>query len=146
MEAKTGRWWGYIRLTLEAWLHVLLFTVAGAGFAAALLAPTSTVDNPAEGAGIYAPVIALCVGVAFLVDGIATRRMKRPRPLVTVLLALGMMASAYLWLAGEAEVHPMHPGLAFEVGFLFAAASLGTTLLVGSVALNWIAFKEDRVR
>ena len=56
------------------------------------------------------------------------------RKIPGVLIAIGSMASAYLWMAAESEVHPREPALLGTLALLFSLGAV-MTLLVPVTAL-----------
>ena len=52
----------------------------------------------------------------------------RIRRIPSILIGLGSMGSAYLWMAAESETHPLDPELPVTLAILFAMAAVILTL------------------
>ena len=86
-----------------------------------LTAPTD--QDPTGGAGLFAPVVALCVAAMILTEAIKAERLQI-RWVPSIFIGLGSMGSAYLWMAAESDAHPLDPELPLALIILFAAAAL----------------------
>ena len=95
-------------------------TIAAFAFATPMFMSDST--KRIDSAGVYAALIALCMGALILVESLhwegPLSRWRRP--------AIGICAlgSAYLWLANEGEYDPAGLTLLAEIGILFAAVGV----------------------
>ena len=97
---------------------------------AAILAPLGghTNEDPTGGANSMAPILALsAVAITILrgwlrLEGLAER-------LVKTVTSVGLLFSAYFWLAAESEVYPYSTQLIGQLGLL-AAVIVGATVLV----------------
>ena len=97
------------------------------------LLTTPTDQDPTGGAGAFAPLVAICVAAMILAEA-ANAGGLQIRKIPGVLIALGSMASAYLWMAAESEVHPREPALLGTLALLFSLGAV-MTLLVPVTAL-----------
>ena len=88
-------------------LHWIMAVVASAAFADSLLTPP-TIENPTSDAGLVAPVIALCTAAIVFAQAMNPRGLRIQRT-PGIFIGVGSMASAYLWMAAEAETHPTDP-------------------------------------
>ena len=84
-------------------------------------APTD--EDPTGGAGLLAPVVALCVAAMILTEAIKAGELKIRR-FPSIFISLGSMGSAYLWMAGENNSHPLDPELPVALAILFAIPAL----------------------
>ena len=76
-------------------------------------------DDPTGEAGLSAAFIALCVA------GIVMMKIRgKRRRLSKLMLGIGALASAYLWVAGESGIHPKNPEL---------LASISILLIIGAI-------------
>ena len=125
--------------SLVVWGYSAISLVVIAAFWAALSA-TPMDDDPTGGAGTFAPIIALCTAAMWLSESVFARNSKGPRPIPSVLMAGGMLASAYLWMASEAETHPLDPTLATQLVILAIASGIATIsiplMLLGNLRRN----------
>ena len=100
---------------------IVLYCVGSAvgilSFVTALTA-VATPENPAGVAGLYAPLIALSVASMFLVEafGVGIWPSRRWRGAI---VGIGSLASAYLWIADEAGVHPRDPNLLLDLSLIW---------------------------
>ncbi len=121
---------------LKDWLRridVYWYTIAGIFavivFLNALLTD-GTEESPSGVAGWSAGMLAMSVAAIVIVEAaysgsIAVKRWPG------VFLGVVAMASAYLWVAAESEVHPANPGLfAGTIGFWLTCALLAIVVLV----------------
>ena len=86
-----------------------------------LIAPTD--QDPTGGAGLSAPVVALCVAAMILTEAIKAGRLQIRR-IPGIFIGLGSIGSAYLWMAAESNAHPLDPELPLTLAILFAIAAL----------------------
>ena len=113
----------WIRWFFVERFHWAMAIVASVSFATPVFTPRTDV-NPTADAGLFAPVIALCVaGIVFAqalnTGGLSIRRTPG------VLVGVGSMLSAYLWIVSEARAHPTDPGLPVVLLILFGLAVIG---------------------
>ena len=94
-----------------------------------LIAPTD--QDPTGGAGLLAPVVALCVAAMILTEAIKAGGLKIRR-IPSISIGLGGIGSAYLWMAAESNAHPLDPELPLALAILFAMATF--TLAVSLTA------------
>ena len=102
------------------------FAVAAGAAVIAFIIPllnTATDEDPAREAGLFAPVVALCVAAMILAEstkagGLQVRRVPG------IFIGLGSMASAYLWMAEASDVHPRDFELPLTLAILFGLAAL----------------------
>ena len=80
-------------------------------------------QDPTGGAGLFAPVVALCVAAMILTEAIKAEGLK-VRRIPGILIGLGSMGSAYLWMATESDAHPLDPELPVTLAILFGIAAL----------------------
>ena len=106
--------WGY-------WIIGLIAVIA---FVAPLLEP-ATQEDPTGGAGVSAPIIALCTAAILLSQALGSGGM-RLRRMPSIFIGIGSVASAYLWIAAEGRVHPFDPQLPLILGILLLLAAFAT--------------------
>ena len=92
-----------------------------------------TDEDPTGGAGLLAPVVALCVAAMILTEAIKAGGLKIRR-IPSISIGLGGIGSAYLWMAAESNAHPLDPELPLALAILFAMAA--TVTLVASL-ISW---------
>ena len=95
-------------------------------FVIPLLTPPTDQDSTG-GAGLFAPVVALCVAAMILAEALIAGRLQFRR-LPSIFIGLGSMGSAYLWMAAENNSHPLAPELPLALAILFAMAAIFTLL------------------
>ena len=119
------------------WWFLIAAGTAGVSFVISLAVAPTDPQNPGREAGMFAPVIAICVAAMLLAEALNARGLQLRRT-PGILIALGSMASAYLWMAAESGTHPREPALIgtlaliFSVGALAALAVPMTALLMKS--------------
>ena len=108
-------------------------------FVAALIAEP-TADDPAGEAGLYAALVALCTAGIIFAEALME---SKDHLLPKICIGLGTLATAYLWIASEAGVHPKNPNLLGNVLLLYLLAaavfSMPMLLMVTSGASNWLS-------
>ena len=102
----------------------MLGLIAVVAFVAPLF-EESTKDDPTGGAGISAPIVALCTAAVLLSQAMTAGGMQFRR-IPGLFVGIGSIASAYLWIAAEARVNPFDPELPLVLGILLAAAAVAT--------------------
>ena len=110
---------------------------------AAILAPLSgpTKEDPTGGANTMAPILALSVVAINILrnwlglQGSTARWMK-------VVTSVGMLFSAYFWLAAEGEVYPYSTQLIGELSLIAAVMVGATVLILFPFLLGWILTPE----
>ena len=108
-------WW--------SWVAAVAATIA---FMAPLLtAPTD--QDPTGGAGLLAPVVALCVAAMILIEAIKAGRLQIRR-IPSIFIGLGSIGSAYLWMAAASDAHPLNPDLPVALLILFVISALILTV------------------
>ena len=99
-----------------------------------------TADDPAGQAGLYAALVALCTAGILLAEA---ARESKVRPLPKVCIGLGTLATAYLWIADEAGVHPMNLSLPGSILLLYLLAaavfSIPLLLIITGGESNWLS-------
>jgi hypothetical protein len=90
-----------------------------------------TDEDPTGGAGLLAPVVALCVAAMILTEAIKAGGLKIRR-IPGIFIGLGSIGSAYLWMAAESNAHPLDHELPLGLAILFAMAAF--TLAVSLTA------------
>ena len=121
------------RKAFEAILNWWSVVAAGAAVIAFIIpllnAPTD--QEPTGGAGLFAPVVALCVAAMILTEAIKAGGLQ-VRRIPSISIGLGGMGSAYLWMAEANNAHPRDLELPLTLVILFGMAAL--TLAVPLVA------------
>lgn len=123
-------WRGATVTTLRA-IAVWWYSIAALIAFAAFLVPLTTAptdDDPTGGAGSFAPVIALCTAAILLAEAVNAKG-QQFRRIPSVFIGIGSMASAYLWIAAEAGVHPANPALLGAISLLWVVAALVTVAI-----------------
>lgn len=113
----------WLRWFSVEWSHWIMAVVAAAAFAHPMLTP-STEANPTANAGLFAPVIALCTATIVLAQAVNPGGL-RIRRMPGILIGVGSLLSAYLWMTAEAGAHPRDPALPIVLFILFALAAVG---------------------
>ena len=119
-------WRGAISTSLRAivvWWYSIAIVIAVAAFVAALID-----DDTTGGAGLFAPVVALCTAAIVLGEAVNSRGLQFRRAPGFFVSLLGM-APAYLWIAAEADIHPANPALLGEISLLWILAALATVMM-----------------
>ena len=101
-------------------------TVAAVAAVIAFIIPllnTPTDQDPAREAGLFAPVVALCVAAMILAESIKAGGLQ-VRRIPGIFIGLGSMGSAYLWMAEASDAHPRDLELPVTLVILFAIAAL----------------------
>ena len=124
------------RKKLETFLNWWSWVVAVAALFALLIPffTPPTDQDPTGGAGLIAPVVALCVAAMILTEAIKAGKLQIRR-FPSIFIGLGSMGSAYLWMAAENNSHPRDPELPLALIILFAAAAL--TLMLSPFATSY---------
>ena len=118
--------WRKARETIVNWWSGVAAVAALIAFMIPLLtAPTD--EDPTGGAGLFAPVVALCVAAMILTEAIKAEGLQIRR-IPSIFIGLGGMGSAYLWMAAESDAHPLNPELPVALVILFAMAALTFTV------------------
>ncbi len=117
---------------IVTWGYWAIGLIAVAAFMAPLFNP-ATEEDPTGGAGVSAPVIALCTAAVLLSQAVGSGGM-RFRRMPSIFIAIGSVTSAYLWMAAEARVHPFDPQLPLVLGILLLLAAF-TMIAVPFIAL-----------
>ncbi len=112
---------------IVTWGYWAIGLVAVVAFLAPLLEP-ATEEDPTGGAGVSAPIIALCVAAVLLSQALSSGGM-RLRRVPSIFIGIGSVASAYLWIAAEARVHPSDPQLPLILGILLLVAAFATIVV-----------------
>lgn len=120
------------------WWQWIVAVIAIAAFLAPLVTPP-TEDNPTADAGLFAPVIALCVAAMVLTQAAVQARGLKVRTVPNIGIGIASMASAYLWIADEAETHPLDPELPVVLLALLIAAALAT-IAIPTIAIPILAW------
>ena len=104
---------------------------------------TATKDEPSgQWTGAYAAIIAMtAAGLALLKTAGARERARRWWDL---LIGLVIMASAYLWLAVEAGVHPRDPATSVGLMTLLAATAAAMLLVMAPVLISIFADRKSK--
>ena len=109
---------------IVTWGYWAIGLIAVAAFVAPLF-ETATEEDPTAGAGTSAPIIALCTAAVLLSQAVGRGGM-RFRRMPSIFIGIGSVASAYLWMASEARVHPFDPQLPLILGILLLLAAFAT--------------------
>ena len=107
---------------ISTWWYWTLALIAAVAFATSLFAE-STTEDPAGGAGVSAPIVALCVAAIVLSEAMNAGEL-RIRRLPSIFVGVGGLASAYLWVADAAKTHPANPELPLVLVVIFVLAAL----------------------
>ena len=118
------------------WWHGLAALVAAFAFATPLLAAV-TDEDPAGEAGLHAALIALCAAAMFTVETINADKWQ-VRKLPSLCIGVSLLASAYLWIAEEASIHPADPDLIAGISIVWAMV-----LVVFIIPLVVLATKKN---
>ena len=105
----------------EYW-YAITTTFAVIVFLAALFSEPTEKD-PSGGAGFYAAMLAMCAAAIFIAEA-AYAKDAPVRRWPGVFLGVVTMASAYLWVAAESEVHPARWELFGAVGLLWLVCAV----------------------
>ena len=132
---KLVTWWWWV----VKWWYGAAFGAAAFAFLAPLLS-TPTKEDPTGGAGFFAPLVAICVAAMVLAEAVNTRGLQI-RKIPGIFIALGSMASAYLWMADASETHPREPVLLGTLALLFV---MGAILAVPVIALFVKSQPDDK--
>ena len=99
---------------------------------------------PEANPSFYAAVIALCVASIALVEYLRSSDSLRTR-LITAGVGVGLICSAYLWLADEADIHPANFDLLASVGIVWFLSVVLVLLFFPLVLFVRLFFRfEDR--
>lgn len=112
---------------ISVWWYSIATVIAIAAFLAPLLTAPSD-ENPTGGAGLFAPVVALCTAAIVLAEAVNAKRFQFRR-IPSMFIGIGSMATAYLWMAAEADVHPANPTLLGAISLLWIVAALATVAM-----------------
>lgn len=90
---------------------------------------TPTTDpNPAQTAGSFAPIVALCTAFMALSQARSGRSLRIwPRP--DIYIGVSSVICAYLWILDEAGKHLFDPELPIVLSFFFAILAVGVFLI-----------------
>ena len=110
---------------LQKWLYLTLAGIAVIAFLSALLVDPPQQDTSANvGVGFYAALIAMCVAACALLNSAYEPEKQR---IIEIVMAVGICASAYLWISAEAGLHPTNPELPLSLLAMF--------LVIGTITL-----------
>ena len=102
-------------------LHWVMLAMAGIAIFTAVFTP-ATEEDPAGFAGISAPIVALCTATIALTHAVnGGVRIGRTKG---ILIALGSVISAYLWMADAADAHLLSLDVPIILLIIFALATL----------------------
>ena len=108
------------------WILYFHYVVAGflavIGCIAAFIEGTNSKGSPEVDPGFYAAFIALCVMSIAVLEGLRTSGSLRTR-LIAAGVGVGLMCSAYLWLADEAGSHPASLELLASIGIVWSLSA-----------------------
>ena len=112
--------------------------------------PPTASENPSGDAGLAAALIALLAGSMAFIQAVSHYKPSSTHNdvanrVVMVLIALGLCASGYLWMAAEAGVHPSdrkHWGSIVAIGTMVIAGALSLLALAPLVEMHF-ARKEN---
>ena len=122
---------------ISAWWYWTLALIAAAAFAAPLF-EASTKEDPSGGAGISAPIVALCAAAILLSEALNAGEL-RIRRIPSMFVAIGGLASAYLWVSDAAKTHPTNPELPLVLAVILGSAAVATI----AVPLFVLTTKQD---
>lgn len=132
-----GRAMATLRHSIITWGYGTFVFVAAVAFATPLF-QESTEEDPSGGAGLYAPLIALCVAATLLLEALKPGEF-RIRRIPSIFAALGGSASAYFWVADAAKTHPFSWELPLVLLVILGLAAFTT----GLALLFVLAEKQD---
>ena len=115
-------------------LYCVACTVAAVALFTAMTVE-GTQDNPSGEAGLYAPLVAFSVAVLFLIE-VFDVGVWPSRRLRIAAVSLGSLASAYLWLADEAGVHPSDTKLIIDLSVVWIVAAVAASTLILVIILS----------
>ena len=125
------KWLRNLFRSLQGWLYLTITVLGAIAFIGALSVEQPQHETPpAIGVGFFAALIAMCVATCALLK--AATKPKNPR-LVEFIMAIGVCASAYLWVSAESGLHPANLELPFSLFALFIVIG-GLMLAVPLVA------------
>ena len=115
-------------------LHWVMLAMAVIAIFTTVVTP-STDQNPAGFAGVCAPIVALCTATVALTHaafggGVQIGRTKG------ILIAIGSVVSAYLWMVDAADAHIFSLEVPITLLILFALAALFVLIATLSVQAN----------
>ena len=111
--------------------HRWLFAIPLVGTGIAFIIPVLNASTDPTLSKSFAPIVALCVATMILVDS-AQGGWRR------VAIGAGSVGSAYLWMAGANDTHPLDLGLPITLLVLFGLAAFMT------LAVPFIAFASRK--
>ena len=119
------KWLRNLFRSLQGWLYMTITVLGAIAFIGALSVEQPQQDvTPPIGVGFFAALIAMCVAACALLK--AATEPKNPR-LIEFMMAIGICASAYLWVSAESGLHPTNPELPFSLFALF--------IVIGAITL-----------
>ena len=115
-------------LTVGFWaMAIAVAFVVMVVIADAIETPT-TDPNPAETAGSFAPIVALCTAFMALSQARSGRSLRIwPRP--DIYIGVSSVICAYLWIMDEAGKHLFDPEFPIVLSSLFAILAVGAFLI-----------------
>ena len=116
---------------LLKWLREYWYVVTGT-FAIVVFLGALTTDptekDPSGEAGFFAAMLALCAAAIFIAET-ANAKSTSIRRAPGIFLGIVTLASAYLWIAAEAGVHPANPVLFGQIGFIWLLCAILAVLI-----------------
>ena len=107
--------------------YLLPAIMAAIAFVVPMVTP-ATESNPAAHAGSFGAMAAFCTSLILVFEALNGESLKFRRA-PSVLIGIGGLFSAYLWMAAEANSHPTDPSLSLPLVLLFVMAILWFVLL-----------------
>lgn len=125
--------------TMVNWWYLVVAVAAAYASAVPMMIPLSD-PEASKIAGSFAPVVALCVAAMILTEAVRAEGL-RFRRTPSILIGLGSIASAYLWMAAASEAHPLNPELPRTLLVLFVIAALLTLFVLPTA--SWIKAQSN---
>ena len=104
------------------WIYWLPAIMGAISFAVPMMVP-ATESRPAAHAGSFGAIVALCTAAILVFEALRGESIKFRRT-PSVLIGVGSMLSAYLFLASEANAHPTDPSVSLPLLWLLVLAAL----------------------
>ena len=84
-------------------------------------------DNPTGGAGVTLPSLHFAPQLWSILESVVTE--EQGRIISKIFIAVGALASSYLWIAEGAKMHPFEPTLSLQLLLLFGLTGLLTVAI-----------------
>ena len=110
-----------ITAVTDNWLHWVMVLMAGIAILVTVFT-ASTEEDPAGFAGVSAPIVALCTATVALTHAVnGGVRIGRTKGII---IGVGSVISAYLWMVDAADVHLLSLDVPFMLLIIFVLATL----------------------